>query len=233
MTADGSEKGIALPMTGGAARPRKERAENAAMRRRQIIEATVRSVVRNGLAGTTLATVSAEADLSQGVAVFYFRNKQTLLGEVLRHQYEVYQSRWREARAAAGPEPLAQLLAMVRSDFHPSVCDPDSLVIWHAFWGEASARPAYAEITESYDNARFDAMRETCAALLADLGRPTDGAGELAAGIDALTDGLWLRLYLSTDVMDIAEARKIAARFLAAAFPEHAAEFVRHLGGAD
>ena len=42
-------------------RPRKERAENAAKRRRQIIEATLRSVVKNGLSGTTLATVSAEA----------------------------------------------------------------------------------------------------------------------------------------------------------------------------
>ena len=72
-----------------ATRPRKERAENAAKRRRQIIEATQRSIVKNGLSGTTLATVSAEAGLSQGVAVFYFKNKQTRRGEALRHQYEM------------------------------------------------------------------------------------------------------------------------------------------------
>ena len=45
-------------------RPRKERAENAEKRRGQIIDATCRSIVRNGLSGTTLASVSAEADLS-------------------------------------------------------------------------------------------------------------------------------------------------------------------------
>ena len=87
-------------------RPRKERAGNAAKRRRQIIEATVRSIVKNGLGRTTLATVSAEAGLSQGVAVFYFKNKQTLLAEVLRHHYEEYQKHWQKARKAAGEDQV-------------------------------------------------------------------------------------------------------------------------------
>jgi len=203
-------------------RPRKERAENAAKRRRQIIEATVRSVVKNGLASTTLATVSAEAGLSQGVAVFYFKNKQTLLGEVLRHQYELYQQHWQLARDQAGPDPLAQLVAMVKADFDPLICDANSLVIWHAFWGEASARPVYAEISEKFDAERVDAMREICAALLAASGRPVAEADDLGTGIDALTDGLWLRIYLSAEAMDTGQALRITAQFLVAAFPEHA-----------
>ncbi len=214
-----------------ATRPRKERAENAAKRRRQIIEATIRSVVRYGLAGTTLATVSAEAGLSQGVAVFYFKNKQTLLGEVLRHQYEIYQEHWRRARDAAAPDPLAQLIAMVRADFHPVICDADSLVVWHAFWGEANARPHYAEISEKFDAKRVAAMQDICAALLTASGRSTEAAVELGTGIDALTDGLWLRIYLSTEAMDTTQALRIAARFLSAAFPEHTENFVAGLCG--
>ena len=89
----------------GATRPRKERKENADKRRGQIIEATYRSIVRNGLSGTTLASVSNEAGLSQGVAVFYFQNKQSLLGAALRHQYEIYQENWQKAVSAAGPDP--------------------------------------------------------------------------------------------------------------------------------
>ncbi|HUF86966.1 MAG TPA: transcriptional regulator BetI [Thermohalobaculum sp.] len=221
----------------GAGRPRKERAGNAAMRRRQIIEATLRSIIRHGLPGTTLATVSAEAGLSQGVAVFYFKNKQALLAEVLRHQYEAYQVHWRAARAAAGPDPetdpLAQLVAMVRADFDPVVCNAEALTVWHAFWGEASARPLYAEISERFDAERAVAMRETCAALLEAARRPAGQADELAAGIDALTDGLWLRLHLSTAALDVAQALRITARFLAAAFPEHAAAIRAGLGGTD
>jgi TetR/AcrR family transcriptional repressor of bet genes len=212
-----------------ATRPRKERAKNAAKRRRQIIEATLRSVVRNGLSGTTLATVSAEAGLSQGVAVFYFKNKQTLLGEVLRHQYETYQQHWLAARDAAGPEPLAQLIAMVRADFAPVICNADSLVVWHAFWGEASARPLYAEIADKFDAERMTAMQDICAALLATSGRSTVEAAELGAGVDALTDGLWLRIYLSTEPMNTSQALQITARFLSAAFPEHTGDFAAGL----
>ncbi len=214
-----------------AIRPRKERAENAAKRRRQIIEATIRSVVRNGLAGTTLATVSAEAGLSQGVAVFYFTNKQTLLGEVLRHHYEIHQETWQRALADAGDKPIDRVIALIRADFDPRVFDAESLVIWHAFWGEASARPLYAQISGKYDAARFAAICDACADLLAGIGRPVAEAPPLATGIDALTDGLWLRAYLSAETMDREGALSITARFLAAAIPEHAEDFMAGLCG--
>jgi len=214
-----------------ATRPRKERSENAARRRRQIIEATIRSVVRNGLAGTTLATVSAEAGLSQGVAVFYFRNKQTLLGEVLRHQYQIYQETWQRGLDDAGDKPVDRVVALVRSDFDPRIFDTESLVIWHAFWGEASARPLYAQISGTFDAARFAAICGAFADLLAEIGRPTADAAALATGIDALTDGLWLRSYLSTETMGRQAALAITARFLAAAIPEHAEGFIAGLCG--
>jgi AcrR family transcriptional regulator len=212
-------------------RPRKERAENAARRRRQIIEATIRSVVGNGLAGTTLATVSAEAGLSQGVAVFYFKNKQTLLGEVLRHQYENYQETWQRALEQAGGKPIDRVIALIRADFDPRVFDAESLVIWHAFWGEAGARPLYAQISGKYDAARFAAICGACADLLAGIGRPVAEAAALATGIEALTDGLWLRAYLSAETMDRQAALAITARFLAAAIPEHAEDFIAGLCG--
>lgn len=214
---------MAPPEASSAQRPRRERTDNATMRRRQIVEATIRSIVRNGLPDTTLATVAAEAGLSQGVAVFYFKNKQSLLGEALRHQYELYQAHWQQAREAAGDDPLAQLIAMVRADFDPTVCNEQALSVWHAFWGEASARPLYATISEGFDAERLAAMREVCEALLAASDRPLDQAGEIASGIDALTDGLWLRLHISADAMAVALALRITARFMAAAFPEHAA----------
>ncbi len=214
-----------------AIKPRKERAENAARRRRQIIEATIRSVARNGLAGTTLATVSAEAGLSQGVAVFYFKNKQTLLGEVLRHQYEIYQETWQRGIVEAGDKPIDRVIALICADFDPKVFDAESLIIWHAFWGEASARPLYAQISEKYDAARFSVICGAFADLLAGIGRPIAEAPPLAIGIDALTDGLWLRNYLSPEAMDREWALAITARFLAAAIPEHADDFIAGLCG--
>ncbi|WP_422032705.1 TetR family transcriptional regulator C-terminal domain-containing protein [Roseovarius sp.] len=214
----------------GATRPRKERKENADKRRGQIIEATYRSIVRNGLSGTTLASVSNEAGLSQGVAVFYFQNKQSLLGAALRHQYEIYQENWQKAVSAAGPDPADQITALVKSDFTPESCTEETLIIWHAFWGESKARPLYGEISKTFEQERAQAMCNACAALLQAEGRPVTGASDIAAGIDAMTDGLWLGMYLSGDPVDLKQPMRLAAMYLSAAFPAHAEQFRKGFG---
>ncbi|KZY39518.1 hypothetical protein A3731_01745 [Roseovarius sp. HI0049] len=214
----------------GATRPRKERKENAEKRRGQIIDATFRSIVRNGLSGTTLASVSNEAGLSQGVAVFYFQTKQALLGAALRHQYEIYQENWQKAVSAAGSDPADQITALVKSDFTPESCNEETLIVWHAFWGESKARPLYGEISKSFEQERAQAMCNACAALLQAEGRPVTGAADIAAGIDAMTDGLWLGMYLSGDPVDLKQPMRLAAMYLSAAFPAHAEQFRKGFG---
>jgi AcrR family transcriptional regulator len=206
------------------AKPRKERAENAAMRRRQLLAATARSIVERGLTRTTLATVAAASGLSQGVAVFYFGAKEQLLAEVLRQQYEAYQRHWQAELAAAGDQPIDQLAALIKADFDPDICNGDALVIWHAFWGEASARPIYAEISEQFDTERAAAMRDVCDRLL---GASKRSGAEIGAGIDALTDGLWLRIHLSNGAMSAADGLQLARDFVATVFPDHAERLTR------
>jgi len=214
----------------GAVRPRKERTENANRRRAQIIDATFRSIIRNGLSGTTLASVAQEAGLSQGVAVFYFQNKPALLAEALRRQYEIYQQTWQRALAAAGPDPAAQIIALVRSDFAPEVCNDETLIVWHAFWGESTARPLYGEISTSFEAARAEAMRRACAALLRIEGRPDAAADDIATGIDAMTDGIWQAMYLKNRPADRARPMRLACMYLGSAFPDHADRFAAGFG---
>lgn len=206
----------------GARRPRRERADNAARRRRQIIDAALRSVVRHGLAGTTLATVSAEAGLSQGVAVFYFGTKQTLLVEALKALYEEYRQLSQAALKAAGDDPVKQVAALVRADFDPKVCNDDALAVWHAFWGEANARPLYAQVAAEGDEQRLQAMRQAAARLLTATGHDPSEAGVIATIIDALIDGLWLQIYLSPEPADLPALRRVVAHALSVHFPEAA-----------
>lgn len=209
--------------------PRKERVENATRRRRQIIEATLRSVVNNGLAATTLATVAQEAGLSQGVAVFYFKTKHALLAEALRTHFEKYRENWRKALEATGPDPVDRIAALIEADFDEDVCNPQALAVWHAFWGEANARPLYAEIAKELDADRAAEMHSACAELLQRDGKDQSHAELLAAGVDSLTDGLWLRIYLTPEIMSPRLALEITARHLAADFPEHADAFLSRL----
>jgi TetR/AcrR family transcriptional regulator, transcriptional repressor of bet genes len=202
-----------------APRPRRERADNAARRRGQLIEATIQSIVKHGLSGTTLATVAHEAELSQGVTVFYFKTKEALLAEALRWHYEEYRSLWRQALDAAGADPVDRIVALVRADFDPAICNRRTLALWHAFWGEATARPLFASIAESFDRERAAALREQCEKTAALIDPAVWTPETLALGIDSLSDGLWLRMHLEPDSTDNAAALRVLGRALAAAFP--------------
>jgi len=175
-------------------RKRKERKENADMRRQQLYEATLRSIVQNGLSKTTLATVAEEAGLSQGVAVFYFKSKTGLLVETLREQYSRYEANWQSALAAAGEDPYNQLLAIITADFAPEICNRELLSVWFAFWGELTFTPQYAEISAQYDSARSDAILEICERIFA--GKSALDPKNVAEVIDTLTDGFWQKLHL-------------------------------------
>lgn len=207
-------------------RPRRERADNAARRRAQILDATIESIVRHGLSATTLATVADAAGLSQGVTVFYFKTKQALLAEALRCHYEEYRAVWQAALAAAPADPIARILALIHADFDPAICNRRTLTLWHAFWGEAAARPLFASISESFDRERAEAMREQCEAAAGLLDAAVWRVADLALALDSLTDGMWLRMHLDPDSMDNAHARRITLRAVAAAFPSRHAEIL-------
>ncbi|WP_281966569.1 TetR/AcrR family transcriptional regulator [Roseovarius nanhaiticus] len=197
-------------------RPRKERKENADRRRQQLLDATWRSIAQNGLGRTTLATVAAQADLSQGVAVFYFKSKIGLLTEALRDHYARYQATWERALEEAGDDPRERLIALIRADFDPDICNPEALSIWFAFWGEQKFTPDYAAISAQFDAARNDAIREACAALME--GAPEDEINRTGEWIDTFSDGCWQRLhvlpnsYSAGDCLD--ETLALAARLI-------------------
>ncbi|MCB1366157.1 MAG: transcriptional regulator BetI [Rhodobacteraceae bacterium] len=200
-------------------RPRKERKENADKRRRQILDATIRSIAANGLARTTLATVATEAGLSQGVAVFYFKSKNGLLTEALRDLYQAYTEHWQGALKRAGSDPVDRLLAIIRADFDSEIVNPEVLSVWFAFWGEQSVTTQYADIVREFDHKRQEALRSICMALL-----PADHerAIRIAVWVDAMTDGLWQHLHLYRKEQETGPALQTTLQFLSALLPEYA-----------
>ena len=202
-------------------RPRKERKENADKRRRQVLDATCRSIVTNGLVKTTLATVAKEAGLSQGVAVFYFKSKSGLLTEALRDLYQSYEAHWSAAVDAAPEDPVSRLVALIRADFDPKICNQQTLSIWYAFWGEQAFVPQYSEITREYDENRGGAIRQACMDLLPD---DPVRAANVADWIDTLTDGYWQNLHLFPANTDNEKSLAASLDCLKALLPEYAQE---------
>ncbi len=198
-------------------RARKERKENADMRRRQLLDAARRSIRAHGLAKTTLATVANQAGLSQGVAVFYFSSKVGLLTETLRDLYAGYETHWQTALDAAGEDPADQLRALLVADFDEDACGPAVLPLWFAFWGELPFQAQYEAVAEDFDARRREALVPIWRALLTQ----EEEATPMAEWMDTLTDGYWQRLHLAPRSVDRSAALVSASACLARLLPEH------------
>lgn len=64
-----------------------------AQRRRDLVEATTRIIVRQGLSGTTMRDIAAEAGFANGVVKSYFGSKADLLAATYVDVYEATNAR--------------------------------------------------------------------------------------------------------------------------------------------
>jgi TetR/AcrR family transcriptional repressor of bet genes len=190
-------------------------------RQQQLIQATIRSVASNGLSDTTMATVSREAGLSQGIINLHFQSKDRLLVETLRFLSEQYQSAWEKAVSKAGDAPADKLAAMVATDFKSPVCDRNKLAVWFAFWGESKSRPTYRKICALRVMAYRVEMVQVCEELVEKGGYQDIDASSVAAGLSAMTSGLWLDMLTNPRSMSRQRAKQICMFYLATTFPRH------------
>jgi TetR/AcrR family transcriptional repressor of bet genes len=199
---------------------RRGRKASKETRRLQLIEATIDSLSKRGYAETTLADVADGAGLSRGIVNFHFESKDKLLVATLQFMADEYAAHWRSALDRAGDDPAARLRALVAADFDRAVCNRRKLAAWCAFWGEAKSRPTYQALCGARDRVYQDTIVDLCGALIEDGDYPLEPK-QTALAIDAMLEGLWLRLMISSDEMTREKAHAAAVAMLAALFPRH------------
>jgi TetR/AcrR family transcriptional repressor of bet genes len=199
----------------------RKRTASKEQRQEQLILATIRSVASRGLSDTTMATVSSEAGLSQGIINLHFQSKERLLVETLRYIADEYRQAWKKALAGAGDSPARQLAALVLVDFRLPVCDRNKLAVWFAFWGESKSRPTYRQICAERDRAYRKEMVQVVEALIEEGAYQEVNADSVAAGLSAMTAGLWLDMLTNPRAMSRQDGREICMQFLATTFGRH------------
>lgn len=206
------------PEEGAATSSRASRTQPRELRRRQLIESTIDSIARRGLAETRMADVAAGAGMSVGIVNFHFDSKQTLLAETLRFLADEYHRAWDAARASADDEPAAQLEALVRMNFNPEICSQRRIAAWYAFFGEARARPTYHELCQQLDDDYLEQLTDLFSKLF-DGGSPerTRGAAMMMLSV---WDGLWQNILLNPDVFTPDAAVDACLEWLETVFPQ-------------
>jgi len=189
------------------------------VRRGELIEATIRVIARRGYAGTTLAMIGKTARLSPGIVSFYFKSKEGLFFETLRHLATEYETAWKVAVNAVGPDPAARLDAIIEIDLGKDVCVRRKVAVWVAFWAEAPGRPAYSKLCTELSAEYFNQMAALCREIAMRGGHAAVDPDMVARALNALIDGYWVELAMNPAGFDRDEAKRACRLFLAGVFP--------------
>jgi len=197
-------------------------------RRVQLMEATIDCIAARGFADLTLADVAKNAGLSVGIVNFYFKSKDVLLIETLRHLVADYIQQTTENIRTAGTSAAAQVEAMIDSDFHRTVANRKRVTVWYAFWGETRWRPEFLKICQQLSDSFHAETREIFAKLVTEGGYTDIDADLVARGFNAMIDGLWLDMLINPKAVDRDAAKQVVRTYLSGLFPR---EFGRQSTG--
>lgn len=178
------------------------------VRRQALVAAAEAVLAREGVGGTSVRAICAEAGVSPGLLRHYFEGVDELIAAAYEAVSQRIEAALDAALASAEPTPRARLLAYMGASFAPPVLDERLLAAWVGFWSLVRTKPRMAAIhAASY--ADFRARLET---LLADAGARETRLAAIA--LTATIDGLWLELCLDPTTFSPDEARAILTRTL-------------------
>jgi len=200
---------------------KKARTASKAARRQQLMDATIQSIAKFGLSGTTMTTVTQIAGLSRGLANFHFETKQNLFEETLRYLADEHHQHWKSQYEKANLAPAAKLQSIVAAHFHPTICNRKKLAVWYAFFGEAGARASYRKMVNDIDAERRKLTFILCQEIIKQGGYKNVDPEDVTSTLEALYDGFWLNFLMDPGDMRRSFSANRVARYLWQVFPNH------------
>ncbi len=184
----------------------------SAQRRRQLTEAAIRAMARDGVPKTTTRSIAAEAGVSLSVFHYCFDSKQALVESVITTLTAHSVSVVKEALL-----PRATLGETVRAGFQAYWdhvrAHPEEHMLTYELTQYALREPGFAHLArrqyELYEEAYAELIGELCRGMDLELGVPVP---VLARYLAATTDGLTLNYLVlgdaaaGTDVLDMVTA---------------------------
>lgn len=145
-----------------------------AQRRRDLVNAALRIITRQGLSGATMRDIAEEAGFANGAIKPYFANKADLLEATYVYVFESTNKRVR--RATRWLIGLPALAAFAREVLPVNAELQDEARVVLSFWGEVAQDPVHAEVMQS----SMELWRQQIVGWLEE----ARGAGELASCVN-------------------------------------------------
>jgi AcrR family transcriptional regulator len=164
-------------------------------RRREVLSAARRVIVRDGIDAATTRAIAKEAGYSNGVLAHYFADKDEILLSALRQSHQRIRDRLtRKVEAATGLAALRELL-LDNLPLDAERTQESRLEV--SFWSRSLASERLAEVQRAEADELRAAVRDLLAqARAAGELRTDDNLDDLTEHLLALVDGLSLHLLL-------------------------------------
>ena len=174
-------------------KPARERhnRESPDVRRKSLIQATMRSIAKYGYAGTTIGKICAEAQVSRGLINHHFDTKEELIRQSYKELCDEWVFQTRDMLMDAHRDPEDKLRAMIRVSFGPTLFKQEYLGIWVGFWSVIGKSPTLKKLNRELYRQDREAYRKLFDEIAAKRGKAIDSRRASIALI-ALIDGLWL-----------------------------------------
>jgi TetR/AcrR family transcriptional regulator, transcriptional repressor of bet genes len=186
---------------------------DADVRRRSLIEATLRCLARDGIEGTTVRRICQEANVSAGLLRHYYDGKNDLISKTYDAMAGNFARITNDALKAPSVAPERRLHAFFETSFTPDFISADVLLAWTAFWrlirSDRRLQDMHRQVYASYRND----LEEILAEIAAKSGNQINP--RLAAlSLTGLMDGLWLEISLDPSAFTPAEAIEVCRNWL-------------------
>lgn len=175
-------------------------------RREQILAAAHRVALRAGIDGVTVRAVAAEAGLSHGLLVFYFKQKDQLIAALLDRVLATAAPLRIPGDTASTPTATDRLRMVLRNELERLAREPQDFRLFVEYWALGARHPTIrARIAAALDRYR-DALRAVAEGAL---GAERDGAADvtpdgLAAVAVSLLSGCAMQAMIDPDGFDTA-----------------------------
>ncbi|MEM7426408.1 MAG: transcriptional regulator BetI [Pseudomonadota bacterium] len=183
------------------------------IRKRQVIEATMRCIHEDGMARTSLQRVARNAGITSGLILHYFDDKEGLFEAVYRDLYKRLAGET-VSRLKQSATARERFFAVLEAQVCDEMVEPRVVATWFALAAKAPETPSLARLERA--NARR--MNSNLIHILKRLGLSRVEAAEIAEELLALIYGLWTNLAHKT-IADAEAARTVLYRYVRARVP--------------
>ncbi len=178
-------------------------------RRRELIDATIRTIGQRGSLDVTVAQIAHEAGVSPALAHHYFGGKDKLILATMRHLLRELGGDLNRAISQT-ETPRARIAAIVAVNFSAAQFAPETIAAWLTFYVHAQQSEDTRRLLRIY-------ARRLHSNLVVPLSQMTgrERANRIAEGAGALIDGLYIRHALGIDAPDAASAIALVEDYIA------------------